>query len=101
MAWGPARSESSHRRAFPLEMSVPPVLQPEGSAVMQGSMAADGTAWALRIIEGPVPQVGGETPRFWACGEKAFAVSSPAAAVMASIAAARAIRWMLQRCRAI
>jgi hypothetical protein len=26
-------------------------------------MAADGTAWALRIIEWPVPQLGGEAPR--------------------------------------
>ena len=40
------------------------VLQPGGSAAMQGSMAADGTAWALRIIAGPVPQRGALTPRF-------------------------------------
>jgi hypothetical protein len=32
MACGPARSESSHRRTFPLAMSAPPMLQPEGSA---------------------------------------------------------------------
>jgi hypothetical protein len=55
MAAAPARSESSHRRTFPLEMSVPPILQPDGSAAMQGSLAADGTAWAARIIEWPVP----------------------------------------------
>jgi hypothetical protein len=36
-------------------MSVPPILQPAGSAAMQGSSAAVGTAWALRIIEWPVP----------------------------------------------
>src|SRR5262249_58346728 len=59
MAWGPARSESSQRRTLPLAMSAPPMLQPGGSAAMQGSMAADGTAWALRIIEWPVPQTGG------------------------------------------
>ena len=64
MAPGPARSESSHRLTFPLEMSAPPMLQPDGSAAMQGSMAADGTAWALRIIEWPVPQLGAEAPRF-------------------------------------
>ena len=27
-------------------------------------MAADGTAWALRIIAGPVPQLGALTPWF-------------------------------------
>ena len=44
---------------LPLAMSAPPMLQPAGSAAMQGSRAADGTAWALRIIEWPVPQAGG------------------------------------------
>jgi hypothetical protein len=43
---------------LPLAMSVPPTLQPAGSAAMQGRRAADGTAWALRIIEWPVPQLG-------------------------------------------
>ena len=62
-ACGPARSESSHILARPLAMSARPILQPEGSAATHGSMAADGTAWALRIIEGPVPQLGGEAPR--------------------------------------
>ena len=37
---------------------------------MQGSRAADGTAWALRIIEWPVPQVGAEAPRFSAAGRR-------------------------------
>src|SRR5690348_11784414 len=64
MAAGPARSDSSHRRTFPLVMSAPPTLQPEGSAARQGSLAADGTAWAARIIEWPVQQLGAETPRF-------------------------------------
>ena len=54
-AWEP---ESSTKLARPLAMSVPPTLQPAGSAAMQGSRAADGTAWALRIIEWPVPQLG-------------------------------------------
>ena len=43
-ARGPARSESSQSRAFPLEMSAPPACQPGGSAAMQGSRAAVGTA---------------------------------------------------------
>ena len=63
MAPVPARSESSDRLTFPLAMSAPPILQPDGSAARQGSMAADGTAWAARIIEWPVPQRGAETPR--------------------------------------
>ena len=57
-ARGPARSESSQKLVLPLAMSAPPMLQPDGSAAMQGSRAADGTAWALRIIEWPVPQAG-------------------------------------------
>src|SRR5215510_14185099 len=89
-ACGPARSESSHKLTFPLEMSAPPMLQPDGSAAMQGSMAADGTAWALRIIEWPVPQLGAETPRFWAFGKNALPPRNPAAAMRPSIAAARA-----------
>jgi hypothetical protein len=40
-------------------MSALSACQPEGSAAMQGSRAADGTACALRIIEWPVPQLGG------------------------------------------
>src|SRR6266567_7742603 len=79
MALGPARSESSHRLAFPVEMSAPPMLQPDGSAAMQGSRAADGTAWALRIIEWPVPQLGAETPRFRGAGQQASTVSNTAA----------------------
>ena len=47
---------------FPLAMSAPGMLQPGGSAAMQGSMAADGTAWALRTIAGPVPQLGAVMP---------------------------------------
>src|SRR5271169_189420 len=70
MAPGPARSEFSHMLVFPLVMSVPAMLQPGGSAVMQGSMAADGTAWALRIIVGPVPQLGALTLRFPGPGTK-------------------------------
>src|SRR5438552_226625 len=58
MAPDPARSESSRRLTLPLAMSAPPILQPDGSAAMQGSMAADGPAWALRISEWPVPQLG-------------------------------------------
>src|SRR6266567_7041064 len=65
MAAGPARSEFSDRLAFPLVMSAPPpMLQPEGSAARQGSMAADGTAWALRIIEWSAAlHVGAAAPR--------------------------------------
>ena len=100
MACGPARSESSQRRAFPLEMSAPPMLQPDGSAAMQGSIAAEGTAWALRIIEWPVPQLGAAAPRF-PTGKKACTPINKAAAVTASIAAARAIRRTLQRCSTI
>ena len=56
-ARGPARSESSEKPAFPLAMSVPPIVQPAGSAAMQGSRAVDGPP-APRIIEWPVPQAG-------------------------------------------
>src|SRR3974390_1490501 len=62
MPAGPARSEFSDTVIFPLVMSPPTMLQPTGSVAMQGSMAADGTAWALRIIAGPVPHLGAVTP---------------------------------------
>jgi DNA-binding CsgD family transcriptional regulator len=54
-AWSPAWSEFSQNRACPLAISAPPTCQPEGSAAMQGTIAADGTAWAARITEGLVP----------------------------------------------
>jgi hypothetical protein len=48
---GDQRQDAAHdprdglsRRAFLLEMSAPPACQPEGSAAIQGSTAADGTA---------------------------------------------------------
>ena len=68
---------------------------------MQGSRAADGTAWALRIIEWPVPQAGAWTPRSRPAGKKASPVSNTATLMMASIATARATRRMLQRCSTI
>ena len=39
-------------------MSAPPTCQPAGSAEMQGTSAAEGTAWAARIIGWPVPHCG-------------------------------------------
>ena len=65
---------------------------------MQGSMAADGTAWALRIIVGPVPQLGGSSPQARGGREEGQPVKNAAAAMMASAAAARKIRRALQRC---
>src|SRR5512132_1557963 len=100
-AWSPAWSELSQNRACPLTISAPPTCQPEGSCAMQGTIAADGTAWAARIIEGLVPQLGGLTPRLLGPGMKAVAVTYAAAAVTASVAAVRTTRRALQRCRAI
>ena len=67
---------------------------------MQGSMAADGTAWALRIIAGPVPQLGALMPWGLEPGRKTANNWPYAAAktVMAITAAARAMRRALQRC---
>ena len=67
---------------------------------MQGSMAADGTAWAARIMEWPVPQPGAEAPRF-PTGATVCTPIATATTVMASTAAASATRRMLQRCSAI
>ena len=45
-------------------MSAPLARQPGGSAATQGSSAAEGTAWAARIIEWPVPHSGAYAPMF-------------------------------------
>src|ERR1700745_528486 len=47
----PARSESSQNSARPLLMLAPLAGQPDGSAAMHGSLAADGTACADKIME--------------------------------------------------
>src|SRR5215475_13238142 len=100
-ACGPAWSEFSQNRACPLAISAPPTCQPAGSATMQGTIAAEGTAWAARIIDGPVPQLGALTPRLLGPGMKAVTVTYTAAAVTASVAVARATRRVDQRCRMI
>src|SRR5215471_7842584 len=61
-ARGPAPSEFSQNRAWPFLMSVLSTVQPDGSAAMHGSLAAEGTACADKIMEGPVPQTGGYAP---------------------------------------
>ena len=67
---------------------------------MQGSCAADGTAWAARIIEGPVPHSGGCTPMFSA-GVKALPLTFTATTALPRIATARPTRRKLQRCSTI
>src|ERR1017187_8668121 len=53
----------SRKVARPLAISeLATTVQPDGSAAMQGRKAAEGTAWAARIIVWPVPQSGACTP---------------------------------------
>src|SRR5215468_3711168 len=55
-ARGPAPSEFSQNRVWPLLMSVLSTVQPDGSPAMHGSLADEGTACADKIIDAPVPQ---------------------------------------------
>src|SRR6516165_10564112 len=54
-ARGPAWSESSQNTILPLLTSAALAVHPDGSAAMHGSMADEGTAWAVTIIELPWP----------------------------------------------
>src|SRR6516165_12554973 len=60
----PAWSESSQNMEWPLATSAPPTCQPDGSPGTHGTSAADGTAWAARIVACPVPHSGGYEPMF-------------------------------------
>ena len=67
---------------------------------MQGTNAADGTAWALRIIEEPVPHSGALAPMSCA-GKNALPPAKMATATTASIPVASPTRLMLHRCSTI
>ena len=67
---------------------------------MQGRNAAEGTAWAARIIAWPVPQPGARTPG-GPDGSSRAALKRAGTAKIASIPAARPTRRALQRCSTI
>src|ERR1700760_2855124 len=89
----PAWPEFSTKLACPLAISGSAAVQPDGSAAMQGRKAAEGTAWAARIIVWLVPHSGACTPG--ACTPELLAGSSrptpktAAPAKMASMGAGR------------
>src|SRR5215471_18907800 len=94
----PAWSEFSQNCARPLEMLAPPAVQPDGSSAMHGSTAAEGTAWADKIMERPVPQDGGVDPRFDG-GRNAELVTARASAAAPSTVAVTSTRLAPQRCK--
>src|SRR2546429_8776375 len=69
-ARGPAWSESSQNTERPLATSAPPTCQPGGRSATHGTSAADGTAWAARIVGCPWPHIGGGAPLVFAGGEE-------------------------------
>src|SRR5215470_14550152 len=99
-ARSPARSEFSQNCAWPFLISVLVAVQPDGSAAMQGSLAAEGTACADKIIECPMPQTGGYTPSALA-GLNALALIHRAITAAASTEPASTTRRVPQRCSAI
>ena len=93
----PAWPEFSAKLAFPLAIWLRAAVQPDGSAAMQGRKAAEGTAWAARIIVWPGPQSGaGEVGTL--TGSNRPMPKTAGTAKMASIAAARLTLRTLQRC---
>ena len=54
----PGWPEFSTKLACPLTISGSAAVQPDGSAAMQGRKAAEGTAWAARIIVWPRAALG-------------------------------------------
>src|SRR6516162_1360403 len=81
-------------------MSVVRTVQPDGNAATHGSLAAEGTACADKIIEGPVPQAGGYAPSA-AAGLNALTPTQRAITVAAITVAASTTRRVPQRCSAI